>query len=135
MSLLLQLVDQHREFDEADLQRCLDSRELEPDNVGSILASLGRLVGRLPPRTIVYLVLDGIQHFAQPESRRVEFQEVLVQLIEGFHIRKRAKVKMIFTCAQKSVLLEDMSLLADDEIVNIPLMIPKSQLPMSIWNP
>lgn len=134
MSLLLQLVDQHRDFDEADLQRCLDRTELEPHSVGSVVSSLGRLVGLLPSRTIVYLVLDGIDHYAQPDLRRHEFQEVLALLIEEFNAHKRAKFKMIFTCAQKSVMLEDMGLLADDEIVNVPLMTSNSQLPISMWN-
>lgn len=122
MSLLLQLVDRHREFDAADLRLCLD--DTDPNSVGSIFESLGTLLGHLPSRAIVYLVLDGVEHFARPDLRRAEFQDVLVQLVDMFQVQKRAKLKILFTSAQRAVLLDDLDLLADDEIVNIPMSPP-----------
>lgn len=122
MSLLLQLVDRHREFDAADLQRCLD--DIDPQNIGSIFESLGTLLGHLSSRSFVYLIVDGVEHFARPDLRRADFQDVLVKLVDLFQRQKRAKLKILLTCAQRGVLLEDLNLLADDEIVNIPMSPP-----------
>lgn len=122
MSLLLQLVDRHRGFDAADLRRCLD--DTDPKDVGSIIESFGTLLGHLPSRAIVYLVVDSVEHFSRPDPRRAEFQDVLLQLVDLFHLQKRAKLKILFTCTQRGVLLDDLNLLADDEIVNIPMSSP-----------
>lgn len=122
MSLLLQLVDRHGEFDAVDLRRCLE--DTDPKNVGSIMKSLGTLLAHLSSRAIVYLVVDGVEHFTRPDLRRAEFQDVLVQLVDLFQLQKRAKLKILFTCTQRGVLLEDLDLLAENEIVNIPMSPP-----------
>lgn len=125
MSLLLQLVDRHREFDAADLRRCLD--DTDPKNVESIMESLGALLGHLPSRAIVYLVVDGVEHFARPDLRKAEFQDVLIKVVNLFQFQKRAKLKILFTSTQRGVLLDDLNLLADDEIVNIPMSPPPAK--------
>lgn len=127
MSLLLQLVDQHRDFGAADLRRCLE--ETDPNSIESIIRSLGRLLDRLTSKTIVYLVVDGVEHFARPDLRRAQFQDVLVLLADVFRQEREIALKILFTCVQKGVFLERLDLLSDDEIVNIP----KSPPPISVW--
>lgn len=126
MSLLLQLVDQQRDFGAADLRRCLD--ETDPDSAESIVVSLGRLLKPLTPKVIVYIVIDGVEHFARPDLRRDQFQDVVEQLLDLFQRQEEAKLKILLTCAQRSILLEFFDLLADDEIVNIPNVPPPTKM-------
>lgn len=128
MSLLLQLLDWHRDFDDLDLRHCLEGTDAY--NVGSILSSLGRLLSHLTLEAIVYLVVDGVEHFARPDARRHQFQDVLLRLVNIFRLHKGAKLKILFTSIQRSVLIERLGLLEDDEIVDIPNSPPTT----NVWN-
>ncbi|KAI7783714.1 hypothetical protein LA080_011423 [Diaporthe eres] len=118
MSLLLQLVDMHRSFKPKLLQKCLD--ETKPYNITSIFESLARLLDGLPPEAMVFVIIDGIEHFTRPDERRIGLREVCSQLLQVFREQRVAKVKLLFTSAQKAVMLEALGLIMDDEIVNIP---------------
>ena len=69
---------------------------------------------------MVYIIVDGIEHFTRPDERKRELREVLMHLVQLFREQERAKVKLLFTSAQKAVMLEELGLIMDDEIVNIP---------------
>lgn len=69
---------------------------------------------------MVFLIVDGIEHFTRPDERRRQLREVCSQLAQVFREKRGAKVKLLFTCTQKSVMLEELGVLMDDEIVNIP---------------
>lgn len=73
----------------------------------------------LPLEAMVYLIVDGTEHFARPDERRREFREVCSQLVQVFREKRGAKVRLLFTSTQKSVILEELGLLMDDEIVDI----------------
>lgn len=117
MSLLLQLVDAHKDFESEVLQGCLE--EIVPDDLESILNSLATLLGRLPLEAIVFVIIDGVEHFSRPDERRIRFCEVVSRLVRLFREQQGAKVKLLFTSAQEAGVLEDMGLIMDDEIVNI----------------
>jgi len=57
MSLLLQLLDRFRDFDQAVLATLVD--ELVPEYIVSILSVFGRLVSLLPSTVLVVLIVDG----------------------------------------------------------------------------
>lgn len=69
---------------------------------------------------MVFIVIEGVEHFTRPDGRKRGFREVCSQLIQVFREQRRAKVKLLFTCAQRAVMLEELGLIMDDEIVNIP---------------
>lgn len=108
----------HRSFELKLLQKCLD--ETEAYNITSILESLARLLDGLPPEAMVFVIIDGIEHFTRPDERRRGLREVCSHLLQVFREQRGAKVKLMFTSAQKAVMLEGLGLIMDDEIVNIP---------------
>lgn len=110
--------DNHKGFRPKLLQECLD--ETVPYDITSILESFARLLNGLPSEAMVYLIVDGIEHFTRPDKRRRQLREVCSQLVQVFREKRGAKVKLSFTSTQKSVMLEELGLLMDDEIVNIP---------------
>lgn len=69
---------------------------------------------------MVFVIVDSTEHFARPEERRKEFGEVCFQLVQIFREQRGVKVKLLFTSAQKAVMIEELGLIMDDEIVNIP---------------
>lgn len=117
MSLLLQLVDTHREFESEVLQKCLE--KTAPDNLGSVLDSMATLLGHLPLEAMVFVVIDGVEHFSRPDERKMKFCELVSRLVHLFRGQQGAKVKLLLTSAQEAGVLEDMGLIMDDEIVNI----------------
>ncbi|KAG6361144.1 hypothetical protein INS49_009368 [Diaporthe citri] len=127
MSLLLQLVHSHRDFEPNLLQKCLDERL--PYNIKPILECLAELLDGLPLEAVVFVIIDGIEHFTRPNKRRRGLREVCFQLIQVFREQRGAKVKLLFTSAQKAVMLEELGLLMDDEIVNIPKSPPPKGQP------
>lgn len=84
------------------------------------MESLVRLLDGLPLEAMVYLIVDGIEHFTRPDGGRRQLYEVCSQPVQVFRIKRGAKVKLLFTSTQKSVMLEELGLLMGDKIVNIP---------------
>lgn len=99
------------------LKKCLD--ETIPYQITSILRSLAQLLDELPPEAMVFISIDGVEHFARPDARRRGLRELCFQLIHIFREQRRAKVKLLFTSAQKAIMLENLGLIMNDEIVNI----------------
>lgn len=118
MSLLLQLVDTHRDFEPEVLQKCLENTV--PDDPGSIFESLARLLNHLPLEAMVFVIIDGVEHFSRPDERKRKLREVFINLVHLFREQRGPKVKLLFTSAQKATMLEGLDLIMDDEIVNIP---------------
>lgn len=108
----------HRGFEPKILQKCLD--ETVPDDITSILESLARLLDGLPVEAMVFVIIDGVEHFNRPAERRAGLREVCSQLVQMFREQRGAKMKLLFTSTQKAVMLEELGLIMDDEIVNIP---------------
>lgn len=100
------------------LRKCLD--ETEPYNIMSILESLARLLDELPSEAIVFISIDGVEHFTRPDARRRGLRKLCFRLVDIFREQREAKVKLLFTSAQKAIMLEELGLMMDDEIVNIP---------------
>lgn len=121
MSLLLQLIDQFREFDARDLDKC--RRDTTPGDLGTICTSLERLIHRLPAEVIVFLIIEGIQYFTIPPERNASFRELLHHLVHLYRSRPGAsKLKFMFLSSTKGHVLKE--LLEDEEIMNIPQSLP-----------
>lgn len=69
---------------------------------------------------MVFIVIDGVEHFTRTDGRKRVFREVCSQLIQVFREQRGATLKLLFTCSQRAVMLEELGLIMDDEIVNIP---------------
>lgn len=78
---------------------------------------------------MVFVIIDGVEHFSRPDERRAGLGEVCSQLVQLFREQRGAKVKLLFTSTQKAVMLEELGLLMDDEIVNIPKSPPPGGQP------
>ncbi|KAL1862672.1 hypothetical protein Daus18300_008470 [Diaporthe australafricana] len=127
MSLLLQLVDRHWDFEPKVLQKCIE--RTIPDEIESILDSLARLLDHLPSEAMVFVIIDGIEHFTRPDERKSGLREALVRLVGLFREHQGAKMKLLCLSAQKGIMLEGLGLLMDDEIVNIPKSPPPRATP------
>lgn len=78
---------------------------------------------------MVFVIIDGVEHFNRPDERRAGLREVCSQLVQMFREQRGAKVKLLFTSTQKAVMLEELGLIMDDEIVNIPKSPPSRGQP------
>ncbi|KAK3317645.1 hypothetical protein B0T19DRAFT_295381 [Cercophora scortea] len=116
MSLLLQLIDQYRGFETADLQECLNSTV--PGDVSSICASFGRLVQCLPADVVVFVLIDGVQVFAAPPERRSRTRDVVESLLRVYGLPRDAKFKLLVASPARSKFVED--LFDEEEMVHIP---------------
>ncbi|KAK3689416.1 hypothetical protein B0T22DRAFT_171754 [Podospora appendiculata] len=117
MNLLLQLIDQYRDFEGADLQECLNSTV--PGDVFSICASFGRLVQCLPADVVVFVVIDGIQVFAAPPERRSRSRDVVEALLRVYgSLPRDATFKLLVASPTRSKFVED--LFEEDELIHIP---------------
>ncbi|CAJ2507742.1 Uu.00g089280.m01.CDS01 [Anthostomella pinea] len=97
MTLLLQLLDQYRDFDQNMLAAIPDP--LDPDDLGSICLTFGCLLAALPQNVIVILIIDGLRFYTQPARRRDLTRHVIEYLVD-------------------SIFIED--LFTNDEVLNIP---------------
>ncbi|KAK0713528.1 hypothetical protein B0T26DRAFT_753624 [Lasiosphaeria miniovina] len=93
LSLLLQLVDRHRGFGEAAL--CDVLQRVVPDDVGSVVRALGRLVRALPPSAVLFVVVDGLSFFAPPPKRRAGTREVVRWLLQNVCARQRSQSRAL----------------------------------------
>lgn len=84
------------------------------------MESLALLLDGLPKEAVVFIVIDGVEHFTRPDGRKSGLREVCSHLIQVFREQRRAKLKLLFTCAQRAIVIEELGLIMDDEIVNIP---------------
>lgn len=118
MSLMLQVLNSHRDFEPKILQRCLE--KTKPDDLESILNSLSMILGNLPLEAMVFVIIDGVEHFTRPEERKDGLRDIVIQLVRLFREQQGATVKLLFTSTQTAIVLEELDLIMDDEIVNIP---------------
>ncbi|KAF4460099.1 hypothetical protein FALBO_13127 [Fusarium albosuccineum] len=80
MSLLLQLLDRYRYFDLRQLGLAFD--ELDPTDIDSICSVFGNLISQLPTNVIVFVMVDDLRVFTQPEERKRGMIDVLERLLD-----------------------------------------------------
>ena len=120
MSLMLQLLDRYRMFNSGDIEACLDGTD--PDDLASIVNSLGRLISCLPSNAVVLLFVDGLYFFTTPADRLSETIYVVEQLLGMFRSEHSATLKLLFSSPVASRFIEEH--FEDDEVVNMSVMLP-----------
>jgi hypothetical protein len=109
ITLLLQLVDQHRDFDTALLRECHDAvteapREPTEDDVRGCCDLLQRCVLALPEEATLFCVVEGIAFFEGPRKRTEHTRLILQRLLElgNDGLEGRARIKCLFTTPARS---------------------------------
>jgi len=109
ITLLLQLINQHRHFDATLLHDCRDmvlDRPLEPsaDDVRSFCDRLRHCVLALPKEVALFCIIEGTAYFEGPRKRTEHTLLILEWMLElGKETEEgRAWVKCLFTTPAKS---------------------------------
>ncbi|KAK3365918.1 hypothetical protein B0T24DRAFT_406056 [Lasiosphaeria ovina] len=110
VTLLLQLIDQHRDFDTALLRECRDAvmnapQEPTEDDVRACCDVLQRCVRALPREATLFCIVEGIAFFEGPKKRTAQTRVVLQRLLElasDEGQEGRARIKCLFTTPARS---------------------------------
>ena len=117
MSLLLQLLDKYRSIDIT----LAGIDELDPEDLSSICSVFESLLGHLPARAIVVLIVDGLWFFSEPEERRRQTAEVIRRLVtfhrEGVYA---ATLKFLFASSARTEFVK--YLFDEDETLRMPVV-------------
>ena len=116
MSLMLQLIDNYRDYSTEDLQKCLNSTD--PRSVESICESFERLVKKLPGDVFLFVLIDGLSFFADPPDRQEETAWIVSRLLNLQREPQRATIKLMFVCPTNAAFVQD--LFEEAEIMNLP---------------
>ncbi|KAH6879449.1 hypothetical protein B0T10DRAFT_447413 [Thelonectria olida] len=121
MSLLLQLLDQYRDFDSSDLGQIMGG--LDPNNIDSILSVFGTLVAQLQSNVIMLLIADDLREFTQPPERQRGTMKV-VDRLRRLHHRGQyaATLKFLFATSTRAGFFDE--LFTEDEILRIWAPLP-----------
>ncbi|RSL48874.1 hypothetical protein CEP54_012701 [Fusarium duplospermum] len=116
MSLLLQLVDNYRDFDPHHLELAFD--ELDQTSAESICFALETLISQLPAIVILVLLIDDLKAFTQPRERKIGTIEVVERLLD-IHRRGEydATFKVLLGNSTQSGFSDE--LFTDDEVLRI----------------
>jgi hypothetical protein len=116
MSLLLQLVEFCNRLSPAHLLASMSN--LNPTEVVSICEAFEKLVETLDEDFRVFIIIDGLQFFAEPANRREKMLEVVKRLLGICKKPQGATMKLLLASPSRSAFVEDM--LDDGEILNLP---------------
>ncbi|KAI1340922.1 hypothetical protein F5Y15DRAFT_414644 [Xylariaceae sp. FL0016] len=120
MNLLLQLIDQYRDFAPETLGGVMEA--LEPHDLESICSSLITLLAALPPEVILVLIIDDLRAFTHSRRRKDETRFVVEILVDAFHSRHTATLKFLFASSTRLDFIED--LFEDEDIFTVPRSLP-----------
>lgn len=95
MSLFLQLVDSCRLVSPAELQGCMPN--LDPTDLRSVCDAFDWLVQKLDEIFKLYVVIDGLEFFAEPARRCAEMMEIVRRLRALCRGPLQANMKLLFT--------------------------------------
>ncbi|KAK8101896.1 hypothetical protein PG999_012270 [Apiospora kogelbergensis] len=128
ITLILQLIDQYRDFSNEILNECMQS--LEARDVTGLCDLYEALCFELPETAILYCTIDGLGFFGYPNKRLSETRMILGRLLDlSRDIEKSPKACIKFLCATPA-LCPDM---ADLFELRLRLMSrPKSYLARSV---
>ncbi|RYP76412.1 hypothetical protein DL771_001851 [Monosporascus sp. 5C6A] len=117
MSLLLQLIDSYRSFPPTSFQSVVDN--LQPQNLPSVIEAFEALVRALPRGYVLFIVLDGINFFAEPADRADELAFIVRSLVGIRRKAPAAMVKLLCASATRSDFVE--WCFEENEIMNLPV--------------
>ncbi|RSL50749.1 hypothetical protein CEP53_008684 [Fusarium sp. AF-6] len=116
MSLLLQLLDNYRDFDSHHLELAFD--QLDQNSVESICFAFETLISQLPASVILVLLIDDLKAFAQPLERKLGTVEVVERLLD-IHRRGEYDATFKFLLGNSTQSGFSDELFTDDEVLRI----------------
>jgi hypothetical protein len=117
ISLLLQMVEFCGALSAEDLLACMS--DLDPTDVNSICSAFENLVETLDEDFRVFIVLDGVQFFAEPASRGEKMREIVKGLLGICRKNQRAVLKLLLASPTRSTFVED--LFEEGEVLTLPI--------------
>ncbi|KAK8110236.1 uncharacterized protein PG998_006693 [Apiospora kogelbergensis] len=98
ITLILQLIDQYRDFSNEILNECMQS--LEARDVTGLCDLYEALCFELPETAILYCTIDGLSFFGYPNTRLSETRMIIGRLLDlSRDIEKSPKACIKFLCA------------------------------------
>lgn len=98
ITLILQLIDQYRDFSNKILNECMQS--LEARDLTGLCDLYEALCLELPETAILYCTIDGLSFFSYPEKRLRETRMIIARLLAlSRDIEKSPRAYIQFLCA------------------------------------
>lgn len=118
LSLLMQLIDRHRDYIDLEfLDRCRSS--MEPTDIRSICSALEETIKRLSNNVILVVVIEGLEFFSQTADMRESARHLFQTLVSTYRSGLEAMMKCLFMSSSRLDFVE--SVLEDDEILEIAM--------------
>lgn len=118
MSLLMQLIDRHRDYIDLEfLDRCRSC--MEPTEIQSVCGALAELIKSLSSNVILVVIIEGLEFFAQAADMREPARHLFQTLVSTYRSGLEATMKCLFTSSSRLDLVE--TVLEDDEILDMSL--------------
>jgi len=116
------VIDNYNGFEPKDLQYCIENTD--PGDVTSICNVFEALVRRLPRDVVLFIIIDGINFFAEPRDRGDETVEIVRRLVAMCRYPANGTIRILFAGATRSRFIEDS--FTNGGILNIPRACPPS---------
>lgn len=118
LSLLMQLIDRHRDYIDLEfLDRCRSS--MEPTEVQSICSALKELIKNLSNNVILVVIIEGLELLAQTTNTRESARHLFQTLVSTYRSGLEAMMKCLFMSSSRLDFVE--RVLEDDEILEISM--------------
>lgn len=118
LSLLMQLIDRHRNYIDLDfLDRCRSC--MEPTEIQSVCCALKELIKNLSNNVILVVIIEGLEFFAQTADMREPVRQLFYTLVSTYRDGSEAMMKCLFMSSSRLDFVEDV--LEDDEILEISM--------------
>lgn len=118
LSLLLQLIDRHRDHIHAEfLDRC--RLYMSPPDIQSVCDALEEAICCLDDNVILVVIIEGLEFFAQAADMREPTRHLVHTLVDIYRSRPKATMKFLFTSSSNLNLFE--TVLEDNEVLEIKL--------------
>lgn len=118
LSLLLQLIDRHRDHINPEfLDRC--RLYMSPPDIRSVCDALEEAICSLDGNVILVVIIEGLEFFAQAAEMREPTRHLVHTLVDIYRSRPKATMKFLFTSSSNLNLFENV--LEDSEVLEIKL--------------
>ncbi|KAL1858168.1 hypothetical protein Daus18300_010049 [Diaporthe australafricana] len=118
LSLLMQLIDRHRDYIDLEfLDRCRSS--MDPTDIESICSALKKLITSLSDNVILVIIIEGLEFFAQSGDMREPARHLFQTLVSTYRSGLSSMMKCLLMSSSRLDFVENV--LDDDEILEISM--------------
>lgn len=118
LSLLMQLIDRHRDYIDLEfLDRCRSC--MEYTEIQSVCCALKELIANLSNNVILVVVIEGLEFLAQKADMREPARHLFQTLVSTYRSGLEAMMKCLFMSSSRLDFVENV--LEDDEILEISM--------------